>query len=760
MNLDELRTEYELPEEVIRFCRGHGLLNLDLIQTHEVLKGGFGELEGCNEHIEKTLLNLLTVVRLLDQKEIGDLLPPPSTLSPYAPTRSRTNSEKESTPPALSSVQPGYADPSLSQLAVLFGLSVRAFNVCQAHDLLCLSSIAKFQLEQNSFAKLRNCGSKTQMELSDLLSKARAAGYLTTGTVEVEMRVDEEALQRIFMTQYVRLSQRARNVLSRHIERPEAELALRLFMQMGRRMPKLPGAAGVVMAELRAFRDALVNGTSTHAVVGNAAPPSSTPPTALELWCKLNTVQNEIPFLQDVDGTLTMFRFLQQAFAKADMGTADRVFLRYLSRSGQEKPLQDIASDVGLSRERVRQLLLKLGDSYPDRLAFIHDLPGVRDRYPELMSHGAVLVLSDDIRDRLNEREGTDWSSLFFAMCAQVLNGLEYDQGDWTGFGLSQGRAKELQLGRPFIIRSKEVPDLQHVMHDLVTRVEEPRTASESLDMYGFVADKAVMHRDDLVHATTTLIRCAFPDIDQQGAHLVLPSNKRRNQEDILKEILLELNEPSHASVIVERWNGRIPERPVTIEVVRAVAIRNKELFFSISRTSTYGLRQWELERPALKGGTLRDIVETELERSYRPLHISELTLAVGRFRDRPSTSSIRTNLNLDASGRFVALPDGFFGLANRQYGVMRSDLRNVPSSLLRTVFLSKFVGRSMTDLTEHLVTLGRVHGDIVVATLQLLVNEGRIILDGKGNIVHVTSEPVELGNPGTENDELPFPVG
>ncbi|MBK6552042.1 MAG: hypothetical protein IPG11_16805 [Flavobacteriales bacterium] len=377
-----------------------------------------------------------------------------------------------------------------------------------------------------------------------------------------------------------------------------------------------------------------------------------------------------------------------------------------------------------------------------------------------LVTQGTLLVVSQVIRDELNEREGTDCSCLFIAMMAQVFSGLEYELGNWRWFDLSVSRVKELQHQFPFVVRSSQVSELEVIMKDLIDRATQPRTTTLTLDAYSLIPNKSSLNRDELVHATIDLAQCLFPDIQVQGAQLLLQPNKKRKQEDILLEILLELDEPSHASLIVERWNELVPERPVTIDSVRSVAIRNKELFFSISRDSTYGLRQWERDRPMLKSGTLRDIVEEELEGSHRPLHISELTLAISRYRKDTNSSSVRTNLSLDRSGRFITMPQGFFGLAKRQYPEQRSDLRNIPSSLLRSSVLRKYIGVSLTKLVDYIVDHGKVHRDIVLATVHLLINEGRLILGPDKNIIHVTSDPLESGQAESFNDELPFPEG
>src|SRR5690606_33163704 len=66
------------------------------------------------------------------------------------------------------------ADLDLEQLSILFGMSVRAVNVCRYNDLHYLSDIRRFDERHHGFKVLRNCGSKTQLELWEMLFRAAA----------------------------------------------------------------------------------------------------------------------------------------------------------------------------------------------------------------------------------------------------------------------------------------------------------------------------------------------------------------------------------------------------------------------------------------------------------------------------------------------------------------------------------------------------------------------------------------------------------
>lgn len=756
MTLAELRTEYELPGQVVDFCSRNGLFGLKAIQAYEAKHGSFMDLSEWDESIEKALLDLLTVVRILDNKEVGQAIKPVRTsVSPVQQPQKTAVSDLNSPLPSNTRS----SDPSLEKLVVLYNLSVRAFNVCTTNGLTSLSTIVRYYRLNGGFSKLKNCGKKTGLELEDLLIKNDQDGYASLAGPDDAKVLNEVELQRIFMTEYVGLSTRARNILDRHIDEPNALLAIRFFMQKGRKLPKLNGAAGVTMTELRSMRDRLITAASTLAelnieLVGNESL------SALDNWCIRNNILGEsATSIRNDEGQLTVLRFIRHHQLESDESKAGKLYHAYLGLGGTERSYQELADELGLSRERVRQIIDKLDQKYPKRLSFLHDLPGVQDRYPDLLAQGSALVITEQMCDRLNAQEGSDCSPLLLALIAKVLSGPDFELGHWRWFGLSNKDAKKLQSQRPFIVRTSEVKAQRAMMAELQRLITEPRKEQITLDVYSLVPESSALNRDALAQATISLVGGAFPDVQVHGACFVLEPNKRPTQEKILEDILTELGEPSHGSVIVEKWNDRAPSRPVTMEAVRSVVVRNKELFFSIGRSSTYGLRKWEKERPDLKGGTIRDIIWEELHASHRPLHISELAVSIRRYRDDVDTGSIRTNLSLERNGRFVLLPNGFIGLGDRQYPEMRSDLKSVPGALLRTSVLQKFVGNQLDAVADYLVEQGEVHRDIVVASLQLLVDEGRIILGPDRSVIHVTSDPEGHGDPGSFTGELPFPV-
>jgi hypothetical protein len=245
-----------------------------------------------------------------------------------------------------------------------------------------------------------------------------------------------------------------------------------------------------------------------------------------------------------------------------------------------------------------------------------------------------------------------------------------------------------------------------------------------------------------------------YPEIQIEDGYICLPANAKRNQEDLLIEILTLLDEPSHATNIQEVWNTRFPDRPITVDGIRSVVVRNKTLFLSIGRESTYGLRRWESERSELKGGTIRDIIEGLLQPSFVPIHLEDLVDEVQKFRPGTHLGSVKMNLQLEASGRFVLLQGGFVGLAGRSYDIVPDPPESVPGSLMRTSVLQRFVGQHRDKLAEFLADRCKASRKRIDRVIDRAIADGRIQLDPDG-VIHQSQAEIE--DPGPWSDELPL---
>lgn len=644
-------------------------------------------------------------------------------------------------------------DPDLQHLVVLFGMSVRAFNVCESAGLHRLSDIRDFAVRHGGFGKLRNCGHKTQLELEDILKRSAGAGCEQMPSEEapsLEVVVDPQRMQQVFTAHFLRLSTRSRNVLLHHAGSTEPEVVLRFFMNQGRKMPKLPGAGTTVMYELRTMREGLLNGLAQHAIVDASA---TQQPSEEQLWAERHEVDpGMLSLLKTGQDSPTVLRFFDGYLTENWHGRHVFIYLMYLKQSDGPVTLESIGKSMGLTRERVRQILKKLEAELPPLLVLAADLPGVTERYPELTTDGPWLMVPPELVAHYNAREGTMWSPLFLAYLAFVLNDRRLSLVKWTEFFDGADASRTLDREQPLLMEEAFAVQLRKTMARVVEIQERKRRTDEQIPLASILQDGE--HTDVMREALRRMVIQRYPEVGIVGDDLLFKPNAKRNQEVLLEEVLSALNEPSHVSRILEEWTQRFPSVAITESGIRSVAIRQKDVFFSIGRTSTYGLRRWELERPEVKGGTIRDIIEELLQPSDTPLHVDELMEEVRRYRPSTNAESLWVNLQLEASGRFVLLPGGFVGLSAKHYDRIPDPPARVPGSLMRSSVLTGFIGKYRSALAQFLAERCEADPQRINRVINAAIEEGRLKLDAQGLILSAVAIPDEIE---PNEGELPF---
>lgn len=691
--------------EFLSFCRANGINDMDSARKLIGQQRTLALLPGHSIEVEKELRDLAT----------GVFTPEPRT------------------------------DPDLQEIALLFGLSVRAFNICDDNGLHCLSAIRSYFITQGSFLHLRNCGVKTDKELQGLIGATDAPGIADSGD-DLSEAVPAALLESACRAHLAKLSTRSKNVLREEAGSLEVTAVLRFFLQQSSNMRKLPGAGSLVMRELSAMRWGLTN--ELDHVTRPPGHPALSQSTE-EIWAMRHQVAPaEASILFGPHGDIHPLRFLQAYLPTTRMAQRLPVYMAYLVQGSTSDTMTEIADRLGLTRERVRQLTVRMDDDMPRHLALAADLPSIREHFHQLITDADHLILSNAIADQANAIEGTTWSPLFFAYLATALNDRRLPVVSWCELFDRTAPTRAMDHSHPLLLGTELIAPLRAACQRLQEHVDAKRGKELRLDM------DALLDNPALARTAGPLFLTRLPELTMDGHTLVLPANAKRNQEDLLVEVLNALDTPSHAETIQVEWNKRFPDRQASVDSIRSVAIRRKDLFFSIGRSSTYGLTRWEKERPELRSGTIRDIVQDALKNSDTPIHLERITELVQRFRPGTTLSSIRQNILLDASGRFVILGCGYLGLSERNYAFIPPENARVPGSLFRKSVLQKFLGLDRSALTVFMAARCAAENDQVEKAIDKAIEKGRLLIDPSGRITGIgealpaTNEDHDSGEP------------
>jgi hypothetical protein len=441
-------------------------------------------------------------------------------------------------------------------------------------------------------------------------------------------------------------------------------------------------------------------------------------------------------------GRMTLLRFLEHYLDLTGTDSKMRVRSAYLKQVAVPNSLEDLAQRTGLTRERVRQLLVHMDREFLASIALIADVPGVEDQYPELIRTGPLFVVSNEMTSRLNAAEGTQWSSLFILYVALVLNGVSHQRMEWTDlFDRSTG-SKALDMSAPLMVARGLADHIRPVTRMVNEQMAERRARPMAIALGPALAHLPDELRDQVKEVVHRLIALRFPEITIADDKVTIPPNTRKKQVDLLEEVLASLNEPSHVTRVVEEWSRMFPDEPITEEGVRSVAVREKDRFFSIGRTSTYGLRSWEHQRADVRGGTIRDIAVSILSGSSDPMHVDDLTTLIQRYRPDTNAYSLKTNLQLDQEKRFILFPGGYVGLAGKVYEHIPDPRPRIPGSLLRRTVLRSYIGRPLDELVLRIQKHSGASLERVRTMLEGKVADGTLVVNTDEIIIAVQEPP------------------
>ena len=258
--------------------------------------------------------------------------------------------------------------------------------------------------------------------------------------------------------------------------------------------------------------------------------------------------------------------------------------------SGSRFTLQEAAQQLGLTRERVRQ---------------IENRAITRLKHPS-RSH-IVWPLACLLRDVARRAGGLVTEALW----RDSLAALTY-LGDIDPFGVARLLAatesgvfeRSTQtfvalLGAPVDL----IPQITKQLVSILAAELAPLRAEEILERFkatSWFQDRGERLPDGFVlsclHLSAAIVACG-------GGVYRLAKRDRHYHDDIVRA-LRSLGQPAHYSVIADVVNERLsPERQISARGVHARLMRNSGLFVRANRPGAYGLREWTPEQLAIRPG-------------------------------------------------------------------------------------------------------------------------------------------------------------
>lgn len=313
-------------------------------------------------------------------------------------------------------------------------------------------------------------------------------------------------------------------------------------------------------------------------------------------------------------------------------------------KDGIKHTLEDVAAEIALTRERVRQLFEKghrISKETIERYICWGD-------YISLMDSNYITALSPKYRMIQEEERLPEDFGVFCALLTLM--------GDFDMIRIGEKIVAVHRRIRPYVY-------VKHIRNQLIQISQKRHSEDAVFDLHSFVTAVPESLRED-VFRIVCLVATTYTDMpfDEDWKVAI-----KQNYVDITGEAfkILESNgHPMSLEDIFMQFKQRYPGHKYTEPEQLRLWILKHDNIKPIGKTSTYGLTTWQ----RVFYGNIRDLLRQTLDASPRPIHINQLEAIAKQYFPTTNAKSISSSMSQDEASTFVAFRGGYFGLSSKVY--------------------------------------------------------------------------------------------
>lgn len=636
-------------------------------------------------------------------------------------------------------------------------LSVRSYNVCKYNGLETLKEIIKFYRDNKSFDKLRNCGKKSNKELTELYNKYKSIdfGFQEIYPVKFEnkfkiiiselSRNQREIINSFIQINTNSLSIRSQNGIKGFLENNLniKNFASKILFDHGFDAKKIKNIGTGSVSELNIYiniiEDFIIEVSKNESdkylislknkfLIQNTFSLSNVPNGVLESESIFQLIdflfnQNELNKLSVVDSAPNWQNREVKSKSSLKRTEINKLFNKRTSSFFQkvfkiynEQPpltLDEIAKEFNISRERARQLRKICLEELFSNLQFIKNIDDNLYQKYGIDTNQHIISVDDNLNILLNEINNTNFSNEFISYLIYVYISDKFDligniedvlppkyfnsrnRHNWNNFYLVK---KELVLEFDFISLANDISER------LNERLEEMYSFSFKSYLSNFLINDNLEVLNSIMEIAEKIVNQEFEIYIDLEDNIVFERNSIKTLPEYIFETLEEIGKPSTVEVLYEFIENKHPGISKSSEALRGSCQRSDSLIY-FGRSSTYGLKKWEIEMENIKGGTIKDIIAEFLKISDTPIHINEILNEVHKYRELTNERNIITNLKLDPSKDFIIYNQKFVGLKAKVEVYENDKYKNLPLQLGKIIIglINRGVFQSKTTLAKYL---------------------------------------------------------
>jgi len=393
-----------------------------------------------------------------------------------------------------------------------------------------------------------------------------------------------------------------------------------------------------------------------------------------------------------------------------------------------KKPMHIISKDFNLTSERIRQLSIEIENKFWNKIELLEFIIG-RDRiiYKDYLEFNNGIIDIDSIA--LNKIEKNDFT---FDFIYKIFYFILKDK--YQPISVSRKNVK-----KNFLVdfKFKDI-NFQELIDNIERIVETSPIFKIKFNIEEFLKSQNLTYEGslkDLKDLLYELVKTTFNAIPESNGNLILERSYKYMYE-YAYEILYEEGKPMTLQQLFKKIESRYPGIVKNIEALRG-NMQSSDKFIYFGRSSTYGLKEWEV-KGLFKGGTIKQIVEEFLNILDRPAHISEITEYVNKYR-KTNEFNVMGNLKFDNNNKFEFFNSGFVGLKYKKYDPKDTKYNKLNLNLFRRTYLRMFSNNvsklSLDEFTEELAKKNKVSEIQIRSIINKKLKNGKLFINQDGFI-------------------------
>ena len=567
-------------------------------------------------------------------------------------------------------------------------ISNRSFNVCYNNNLKELSLILEYYRENGSFENLRNCGRKSNEELTALCLKYNGldSNSITENSGQEKQlisivtnftRTQREIVNSFIEINANNLSNRSKNAITSFLNGnlKIRNISERILINERFNFHDIKNVGEKTVTELKIFIESIIEFIVKVAGVENANELVTLRNRFfIEKTFSISSIPVEILESQSIFRLVDFLINKDVIFEKNEKIIFQKAYKIYDRQP--EFTLDEIAEEINISKERVRQIRKDILENLFNTFHFTINIEDDLYQKYNIDPDQYLIDIDDYLNNLINGANKTNFSNEFNTF---IIYTYISDKFDLIGEpeDVLQPKyfiSRERHNWNNFYLVNKKISGLFNFLdfaNDLSKRSNDRIEESYNLNFNSYLLNFTTSTNLDLLNNISVgaekILNNEFGIYIDTDDNIRFTRNSLKQAYEYAYEALKLLGKPSKVSEITRKVEELHPDHETNEAKVR-VSMKRQNGFVPIGRRSIFGLKEWENELENFKGGTIRSIVSEYLETVDEPKHISDIAEYVLNYRPNTYERSILDNLKADETSTFVFFKNSTIGLKSKKY--------------------------------------------------------------------------------------------